>query len=122
MHFEACRKGAAACPDAGNPQNWPELQWSMPRYFFHLYNGLATTDEEGRELPDAGSARRAAEREAREMAAQSVQSHGHLDLAHYVEVTDERGQVVARVRFGEAVTVTSADPGPDGRITTNLDQ
>ena len=37
------------------------------------------------------------------MAARSVQCHGHLDLAHYVEVTHERGKSVAWVCFGEAV-------------------
>ena len=89
----------------------------MPRYYFHLYNDLATTDEEGRELADLDAARRAAERAAREMATQSMQCHGHLNLANYVDVTDERGKSVARVRFGEAVAVVDVDrandPNPD---------
>jgi hypothetical protein len=74
-----------------------------------LYNDLATKDEEGREFANSDAARRAAEKDAREMAAQSVQTHGHLNLDHYVEVTDERGRFVARVRFGEAVAVTHVD-------------
>jgi hypothetical protein len=92
----------------------------MPRYYFHLHNDLATTDEEGRELDDIGAARRAAEEDAREMAARSVQCHGHLDLGHYVEVTDEGGNSVVRVRFGEAVAIRgdrtyarTADLNPD---------
>ena len=81
----------------------------MPRYYFHLHNDLTTTDEEGRELADVGAARRAAEEDAREMAGRSVQCDGRLDLEHYVEVTDERGASVARIRFGDAVAITRED-------------
>ena len=76
----------------------------MPRYYFHLHNDLDTVDDEGRELRDLATARRIAEQDAREMAAQSVRD-GRLNLGHYVEVTDERGEPVVRVRFGEAVAI-----------------
>ena len=61
-------------------------------------------------------------RQASEMAARSVQCHGHLDLAHYVEVTDERGESVARVRFGEAVAITEGDRAHAWANGPNLDQ
>jgi hypothetical protein len=76
----------------------------MPRYYFHLHNGLDVIDEEGRELPDLEAARRAAVIDARQMAAESVRL-GHLDLSHYLEVTDETGKTLFRTPFGAAVTV-----------------
>ena len=84
----------------------------MPRYYFHLHNDLTTTDDEGRELTDSCAARRVAEDDAREMAARSVQYEGHLNLEHYIEITDERGQSVARVRFGDAVAILGQGRGP----------
>jgi len=81
----------------------------MPRFYFNLYNDIATADVEGREMADLGAARSAAERDAREMAARSVQCEGYLNLAHYVEVTDESGKPVLRVPFGEAVVITGAN-------------
>ena len=94
----------------------------MPRFYFHLHNDLTSTDEEGRELADRGAACRAAEQDAREMAARSVQCHGHLNLAHYVEVTDERGESVVRVRFGEAVAITGEDRASAWANGSNPDQ
>ena len=94
----------------------------MPRYYFHLHNDLSTTDEEGRELADVDAAHRAAEREAREMAAESVQNRGQLNLGHYVEVTDERGEPVMRVRFGEAVAIMGADRASAWANDPNADQ
>ncbi len=76
----------------------------MPRYFFHLHNDVDSHDEEGRELPDLAAARCAAAEDARHMAAESVRS-GHLDLAHFVEVTDENSKPLLRVTFGEVVTI-----------------
>ena len=81
----------------------------MPRYYFHLHNDFTAIDDEGRELADLAAARRAAEEAAREMAGRSVQSDGRLNLAHYVEVTDESGRPVMRVRFGDAVAVAGQD-------------
>jgi hypothetical protein len=76
----------------------------VPRYFFHLFNDVDTPDEEGRELPDAESARIAAQEDARTMAAESVRA-GHLDVSHSVEVTDESGQHLFSVTFGEVVEI-----------------
>ena len=76
----------------------------MPCYFFHLHNDLQTRDEEGRELASFDAARRAAEEDARHMAAESVRA-GHLQLDHFVEVTAEDGQPLFRVTFGDVVRV-----------------
>jgi hypothetical protein len=76
----------------------------LPRYFFHLHNDQYTEDEEGRECPNLECAREAAVAEARTMAASSV-AEGHLDLSHFVRVTDARGRQVLTVTFGDAVAV-----------------
>jgi hypothetical protein len=76
----------------------------VPRYFFHLHNDVDTLDDEGREFPDLESVRRAAQSDARQMAAESVMA-GHLNLSHFIEVTDKSEQAVLRVTFGEVVTI-----------------
>ena len=76
----------------------------MPRFFFHLHNDIETTDDEGMELPDLRGARQMAEENAREMAAESVRL-GRLDLGHSIEVTDERGDTVLTVTFGQAIKI-----------------
>jgi hypothetical protein len=76
----------------------------VPRYFFHLYNDLEVRDDEGRDLPDIDAACRAAEEDARHMAAESVRA-GHLPLDHFVEVTDADGNPLFRVTFGQVVEI-----------------
>jgi hypothetical protein len=78
----------------------------VPRFFFHLRNDVNTTDEEEQMLPDAGAAVEQATAYARDMAAESV-LHGKLDLAHFIEVSDDAGAHVARIMFGDAVRVTT---------------
>jgi hypothetical protein len=84
----------------------------MPRFYFHLFNAVVAIDEEGRELPDPEAARRAAMEDAREMAAESVRK-GTLDLDHYIEVADERGQILSQVRFGDVIRILSLAPNMD---------
>jgi hypothetical protein len=77
----------------------------MPRYFFHLHNDIDVHDDEGRVLRDLDEARRCAEQDAREMAAESVRE-GKLNVAHHVDVTDEAGTLLFSVTFGQVVTVS----------------
>ncbi len=86
----------------------------MPRFYFHLHNDMYTHDEEGREFRDVDAAHGAAVEDARQMAAESVRA-GHLDLTHYVEVTDDSDRSLLRVTFGDVVTITNesdAEVGP----------
>jgi hypothetical protein len=76
----------------------------MPRFFFHLYNDLISTDEEGRELPDIEAARAAAVHEVRSVMTEEVLK-GRLTLSHRIVVADEAGHVVATVRYADAVDV-----------------
>ena len=74
----------------------------MPRYFFDLYDDTVARDEEGQELPDAAAARRAAIMNARHIACAEV-LEGHLNLKHRIEVRDEGGNLLATVRFEDAL-------------------
>lgn len=77
----------------------------MPRYHFHLHNDMDAFDEEGVELADAAAAREYAIQNVREVASESI-AQGHLNLDHFIQVTDERGEEVLLVRFGDAITVS----------------
>lgn len=76
----------------------------MPRFFFHLRDDLDVIDEEGTELPDLAAARRQAVKEARSLACEQV-LHGRLNLAHYIDIEDDGGAVLATVTFGEVVEI-----------------
>jgi hypothetical protein len=75
------------------------------RFHFDLHNDVDTHDEEGVELPDELSARRYAEDSARIMAAESVR-RGHLNLDHFIEVSDDVGRTLFKVTFADVITVT----------------
>ena len=76
----------------------------MARYFFHLHNDTYVEDEEGRECSSLDEVRLIAVSEARVMASINVRE-GHLDLSHAISVTEEHGQEMLVVRFGDAVVV-----------------
>ena len=79
----------------------------MPRYFFHIHNDLETIDEEGSVLPDAHAARERGIHEARNFAAESIKSKGHLILDHRIDIVAETGEQIASIRFGDAVIIRS---------------
>ena len=66
---------------------------------------MVTLDEEGVELPDFGSAWERATQEARTMICDSIQK-GSLNLDHRIEVADECGDVVLKLTFRDAFTIT----------------
>ena len=76
----------------------------MPRYYFHLHEYEAVLDGEGVEFPNEEAAREYALDSARDVACGLVRQ-GHINLDHYVEVTDETGRPVYRVTFRDAFTV-----------------
>ena len=79
----------------------------MPRFYFNLRNDLSVDDEEGMELPDVEAARALAAKYVLDMAAASVLEQGKINLSHRIEVTDERGDNIAAVEFGDVVTIES---------------
>ena len=76
----------------------------MPRYYFHLRDDLSVDDEEGVELAGPDAARDFAIESARDLICASVRK-GHLNLDHRLEVTDEGGEKVLTMTFGEAVRI-----------------
>ena len=75
----------------------------MPRYFFHVRNGIGDAeDEEGRELPSVEAARREAIKGARSIISDEVKQ-GLIDLRGEITVTDEDGAALIRLGFEEAV-------------------
>ena len=77
----------------------------MPRYYFHIHNDIHAEDEDGIELADPAAAREQALEGARELVCASVKL-GHLNLDHYIRVTDEGGAQVLKVTFRDAFTIT----------------
>ena len=77
----------------------------MPRFFFHLYDDLVVIDEEGLEMRDFGAASEKATEIARSMVCESVKQ-GHVDLHHRIEVADERGEIVLKLEFRDAFTIS----------------
>ena len=79
----------------------------MPLYFFHLRdNADVALDPEGKEMP-AEAVDRMALRSARDCMAGEIKS-GQLDLRYRIDVHDERGALVHRLRFADAVRVITA--------------
>jgi hypothetical protein len=76
----------------------------MPRFFFHVIDDIDARDDEGLELRDVEAARSEAIRGARALACEEV-AGGRLNLAHRIEVTDARGELVTTVRFSAAIVV-----------------
>jgi hypothetical protein len=77
----------------------------MPRFFFHLRDGRQRLkDEEGRDLPDAETARKVAVMNARSIICDEVLL-GHVPLGEVIEVEDEAGRDVLAVPFSEAVEI-----------------
>lgn len=77
----------------------------MPLYYFNIYNGDVTLDEEGSELADEHAARAYAVKAVRELAAETA-LHGHLVGHHRVEYVDAAQNLLGEVRFDEAVKIS----------------
>jgi hypothetical protein len=87
----------------------------MPRYFFHIHNGLGLTeDEEGQELPSPEAAFAAALDGIRSILSSGVRE-GELDLHGSLDIVDEAGTLLHTVRFEEAIRVRDdSTAGPTG--------
>ncbi len=76
----------------------------MPRYFFNTYDDVIATDDEGLELPNIEAARLQAIIGARDLIVTQVR-HGYMIRSHWIDVVNERGDILVKVTFGEAVEV-----------------
>ena len=78
----------------------------MPRYLFHLRDGLEISfDREGRELSDLEAARAKAIESARHTMAKAILSGERLGMTRVFQVENETGQTVALVPFRRALVL-----------------
>ncbi|NIJ07904.1 hypothetical protein FHS31_001514 [Sphingomonas vulcanisoli] len=77
----------------------------MKHYHLNLYNDVVVADEEGIELPDLPAAKACAIEAVRALIADSVVEGRLIKLDHRVEVTDDRGKVLAVIPFGEVIEI-----------------
>jgi len=76
----------------------------MARYFFNIKNDIEVADPEGQELDNLAAARQLAVAYARDLAAEAVRQ-GEVDLNHRIVITDEDGDALLTVTFGEAFAI-----------------
>jgi hypothetical protein len=65
---------------------------------------MVVTDEEGLDFSDLEAARGGAIANIRGLICESV-SKGHINFSHRIDIADRSGEVLASVKFGEAVRV-----------------
>lgn len=87
----------------------------MPRYFFHVFDGLDIPDRDGTELPDLQGARQTALRYAGEIMSNRAFSQALGELWH-MEVADALGSIYFRLDFHVTdVPVQRSDRTGSGR-------
>ena len=76
----------------------------VPRFYFHIRNDMDVQDDEGLLLEDLEAVREVALESARGLICERV-NEGHLNLDHYIEVADERGDVVLKLTYRDSFTI-----------------
>ena len=75
----------------------------MPRYYFHLYNRIGSSDDgEGRDLASLDVAQAAAIKDIRSILGEEVRQ-GSVDLTGRIEIVDAAGARLLTVPFADAV-------------------
>jgi len=78
----------------------------MPRYHFHVCNGDGFTENKVvQDFAGPEAARAEAIRIARSIMSDELQS-GQMNLASFVEIEEEGGNLLATITFPEAVEIT----------------
>ena len=77
----------------------------MPRFYFHLYDGIVIKDPKGVELPDVERARQEAMQLASELL-NTEAAKSELGTQWRVEVTDDQGAVLFRL----SIAMSPLDP------------
>jgi len=76
----------------------------MPRFFFHLKDGITVCDEDGLVFATPEDARQEAIKAAREIMANDVRQ-GRLSLRDQILIDDENGRPVMVVPFADAIEI-----------------
>jgi len=75
----------------------------MARYHLHLHNSIGfVRDEEGAEFQDLEEARSSAVDSVRSILCEEVEQ-GVIDLRGWIDIADPGGDLLASIRFAEAV-------------------
>jgi hypothetical protein len=86
---------------------------NMPRYYFHIHNGLGVTrDEEGVERDHLEAARAEALAGIRSILKDQV-GMGQLDLAGSIEIEDAAGRLLLSIPFRDALHTVGGDRSSD---------
>ena len=76
----------------------------MHRFFFHLHSDEVLRDELGQEFTDPAAARAGAIQGISELIAENLVRGDAVDLAHRLEIVDERDAVVDEIVFARLFT------------------
>jgi hypothetical protein len=77
----------------------------MPRFFFHLHDGVDIHDELGRELPSLDAARVEATEACRAIMAEDVRHEGQITLSHRIDIHGEDGTSMLVLPFRACVEI-----------------
>lgn len=75
----------------------------MPRFHLNVFNDDVSLDPDGIDRPDLKAAKHEAVRGARALIADDVIAGRPVHQSHRVEITDQNGNVLDIVRFGDMV-------------------
>ena len=71
----------------------------MPLYFFNVYDGVSSPDEDGTELPDIYTAQAEAIRTGGEILREMPKFWDGVETEWRLEVADERGEILLVLKF-----------------------
>ena len=75
----------------------------MPRYYFHIFNDMEVRDDDGQQLRDVAAARKEARDAAADLIRDEIKAGRKIHPDHRIEIEDERGHMVAVLRFGDLI-------------------
>ena len=79
---------------------------AMPKFYFHLHDGEGWIhDTDGAECPSFDVAKAKALAAIRDIVCGDIMAGRAIVLSHYVTVDDDQGIQVAKVSFGDAVSI-----------------
>lgn len=78
-------------------------------FYTHLYMEAAVTDDEGADHVSPAVAVERAIAGIREIIAEQICAGDLVNLAHYAEITDGRGQSLCQIRFRDVITIVDQE-------------
>ena len=75
----------------------------MPIFHLNVFNNVITPDLDGLERPDLEAAKADAIAGARDLVASDIREGRTVHQSHRIEITDDAGQLLHTVRYGDVV-------------------